>query len=82
VDEAALRRHLDEAHRQLNERDREFQLLEEELHRDHERVVTDLTEQVEAANGWAREVEEELHEMQQTRAWRVAARLRRLRGKQ
>jgi uncharacterized coiled-coil DUF342 family protein len=85
VNEQELRRHLNEAHRQMLERDNAYRFHEEELrHRDHEieqmRVqLGQLREQLAETQAWAKELETNLQEMQETRAWRLAVRLRSLR---
>jgi len=70
VDEQELRRHLDEAHRQLLERDTAFRSSEEQ--------IEELRRQLSETQAWARELESTLQEMQATRAWRFARRLGRL----
>jgi uncharacterized coiled-coil DUF342 family protein len=86
VDEQRLRRHLDEAHRQLLERDTAYRFHEEELRRrDHEiaqlrEQLEQLREQLAEAQAWARELEGNIQDMQETRAWRLAVRLRSLRS--
>jgi prefoldin subunit 5 len=84
MDEADLRRHLDEAHRQMLERDNTYRFHDEELRRrDHEieqltLQIEQLHEQLTEVQAWARELEAGNREMQATRAWRFAVRLRSL----
>ena len=66
--EAELRRHLAEAHRQLLERD--------DLYQHHEEVVQRLRAELADVRRWATELERSILEMQETRAWRWAARVR------
>jgi uncharacterized coiled-coil DUF342 family protein len=78
MNEEELRRHLDEAHRQLLERDTAFRFSEERI----ENLRTQLNETEARAReleAWARQLEAALEEMQATRAWRFAERLRSLR---
>jgi len=78
MNEQELRRHLDEAHRQLLARDTAFRFSEEQI----ESLRTQLAETEARAReleAWARELEAALEEMQATRAWRFAARVRSLR---
>jgi hypothetical protein len=72
VTEQSLRRHLDEAHRQLLERDNAYRVHEEEIER--------LREQLAQTEAWALELEANTREMQATRAWRFAVWLRSLRA--
>jgi predicted RNase H-like nuclease (RuvC/YqgF family) len=72
VNEQQLRRHLDEAHRQLLERDKAYRF--------HEEQVTQLREQLAETQAWARDLEGTVEEMKKTRAWRFAVRLRSLRA--
>lgn len=79
MNEQKLRRHLDDAHRQLLERDNVYRFHEEELRgRDHQ--IEQLREQLAETQAWAKELETTLREMQATRAWRLAVRLRSLRS--
>jgi septal ring factor EnvC (AmiA/AmiB activator) len=86
VNEQELRRHLDEAHRQLLERDHAYRFHEEEMRsRDHEieqlrQQLGQLREQLAEAQAWANELKTNMQEMQETRAWRLAVRLRSLRS--
>jgi hypothetical protein len=86
VDEQKLRRHLNEAHRQLLERDNAYRFNEEELQRrDHEieqlrRQLAHLREQHAETEAWAKELQANLRDMQETRAWRLAVWLRSLRS--
>jgi hypothetical protein len=84
VDEQQLRRHLDEAHRQLLDRDNTYRFHEDEL-RSRDRQLELLREQLRQlrkeladAQGWARELEASIQAMQRTRTWRLAERLRAL----
>ena len=86
MDEQQLRRHLEEAHRQLLDRDNTYRFHEDELRsRDHQ--IEQLGEQLRQLRGqlaqtqaWARELEASLQGLQETRAWRIAVRLRSLRS--
>jgi uncharacterized coiled-coil DUF342 family protein len=86
VYEQELRRHLDEAHRQLLERDNAYRFHEEELRgRDHQieqlrAQLEQLREQLVETQAWARELEANIRDMHETRAWRLAVRLRSLRS--
>ena len=64
MDEQELRRHLDDAHRQLLERDTAFRFSEERIEQ--------LRQQLEETQAWALELESTLEGMQATRAWRFA----------
>ena len=75
--EHELRRHLDEAHRQLLERDRDYRFHEDELERT-DREIAGLREELAKTQAWALELEATLHEQQSTRAWRFARWLGRL----
>jgi hypothetical protein len=79
VKEQELRRHLDEAHRQLLERDSAYRFHEEEL-RSRDLEIEQLREQLTKTQAWAQELEASTREMQATRAWRFAAWLRSLRA--
>jgi hypothetical protein len=93
VNEKELRRHLDEAHRQLLERDNAYRFHDEEV-RSRDMQIEELCEHLAEAEAWAHELEartQELHawaqeldantrEMQATRAWRFAVWLRSLRA--
>jgi hypothetical protein len=86
VNEQQLRRHLDEAHRQLTERDVAFRRTEEKIHRLREHQVKRLHDEVKRlhdelgeAQAWAAELHDQVTDMQGTRAWRLAVRLRSLR---
>jgi uncharacterized coiled-coil DUF342 family protein len=89
VDEQDLRRHLDEAHRQLLQRDNAYRFHEEEL-RNRDLQIEQLRQQLEGireqhakTQAWAKELEanvHEMHAMQETRAWRLALTLRSLRS--
>jgi uncharacterized coiled-coil DUF342 family protein len=70
TDPGQLRKHLDEAHKQLLERDTEYRFSEERIRQ--------LEAQLAETQEWARELEAQLQEMQSTRAWRLAVRLRSL----
>ena len=93
MDEQQLRRHLDEAHRQLLERDNSYRAHDEELRsrdaqieRLHEQLAEteawahELAARVTELQAWAQEMEESTREMQATRAWRFAVWLRSLRA--
>jgi hypothetical protein len=71
VNEQELRRHLNEAHRQLLERDNAYRVHEEELEQ--------LRVQLAKTQAWALQLETNAREMQSTRAWRFALWLRSLR---
>jgi hypothetical protein len=77
VTEEELRRHLNEAHRQMLERDNAYRFYEEELSR-RDREIEQLREQLAETQAWAKELETDLQEMQETRAWRLAVNLRSL----
>ena len=79
VSEQELRRHLDEAHRQLLERDNAYRSHEEEL-RDRDHQIEQLHERLAETQAWAKELEANVHDMHETRAWRLAVRLRSLRS--
>jgi chromosome segregation ATPase len=79
VNEQDLRRHLNEAHRQLLERDNAYRFHEEEL-RSRDQQIEQLREQLAETEAWAKQLETNIQEMQQTRAWRLAVRLRVLRS--
>jgi hypothetical protein len=74
--EEQLRRHLEQAHRQLIERDADFRQAEEDIHRLRERQVSELRAELERSQAWAAELQAAILEMQSTRAWRLATRLR------
>jgi hypothetical protein len=90
VSEQELRRYLDEAHRQLLERDNAYRRHEEELRgRSHHQIeqlrkqLGHLHERLTETEAWAKELEANVHDMkamQETRAWRLAVRLRSLRS--
>jgi peptidoglycan hydrolase CwlO-like protein len=89
VSEQELRRHLDEAHQQLLERDNAYRFHEEELRgRDHQieqlrKQLGNLHERLAETQAWAKELETNVHDMQvmqETHAWRLAVRLRSLRS--
>jgi hypothetical protein len=85
VNEQELRRHLNEAHRQMLERDHAYRFHEDELRRRDDEIeqlrvqLGQLRDQLAETQAWAKELETNLLEMQGTRAWRLAARLRSLR---
>jgi hypothetical protein len=89
VDEQQLRRQLNEAHRQILQRDNAYRFHEEEL-RNRDLQIEQLRQQLEVireehakTQAWAKELEagvHEMHAMQETRAWRLAVRLRSLRA--
>jgi hypothetical protein len=79
MSEQDLRRHLDEAHKQLLERDNAYRFHDEELRR-RDIQIEQLHKQLADTQAWAQELEENSREMQLTRAWRFAARLRSLRA--
>jgi hypothetical protein len=79
MNEQELRRHLDEAHRQLVERDTVYRFHEEKL-RSRDRHIEQLRNQLTETQTWARELETTIREMQETRVWRFAAWLRSLLG--
>jgi hypothetical protein len=89
VNEEELRRHLDEAHRQLLQRDNAYRFHEEELRsRDlqiesRDRQIAELRQEVAKLQDWAadmqsnvRALERTISEMEATIAWRVSNRLR------
>jgi hypothetical protein len=86
MSEQDLRRHLDEAHRQLLDRDNVYRFHEEELHGRDLKIgqlnlqIEQLREQLAETRAWAQELEANTREMQATRAWRLAVRLRSLRA--
>jgi hypothetical protein len=77
LNEQELRRHLDEVHRQLLERDNAYRFHEEQL-RSRDLQIEQLREQLAETQAWAQELDVTLREMQATRAWRLAVRLRSL----
>jgi uncharacterized coiled-coil DUF342 family protein len=77
LNEQELRRHLDEAHRQLLQRDNAFRFHEEEL-RNRDLRIEQLREQLMQTQAWAQELDATIREMQATRAWHLAVRLRSL----
>jgi hypothetical protein len=79
MSEQDLRRHLNEAHRQLLDRDNAYRFHDEEL-RSRDIQIEQLREQLAETQAWAQELEANTREMQATRAWRFAAWLRSLRG--
>jgi hypothetical protein len=79
VSEQELRRHLDEAHRQLLERDKVYRVHEDEL-RSRDLQIEQLREQLAETQGWAQELAAGMQEMQATRAWRLAVWFRSLRA--
>jgi hypothetical protein len=80
VNEGMLRRHLDEVHRQLLERDNVYRFHDEEL-RTRDLQIEQLRVQLEQLQAWARELEASLREMQETRGWRLVVRLRSARAR-
>jgi hypothetical protein len=83
VDEHELRRHLDEVHRQMLERDNVYRVHEEEI-RNRDRQIEQLREELAKAEDWARELEGNqlaVQELESTRTFRLAAWVRRLRGR-
>ena len=85
VNEAELRRHLDEAHRQLLDRDHAFRFHEREV-QTRDVQLEQLREEMTRIQAWAgdleksvRSLEATIREMEATRAWRFAMRLRSLR---
>jgi chromosome segregation ATPase len=79
MNEQDLRRRLDEAHRQLRDRDNAYRFHEEEL-RSRDLLIDQLREQLSETRAWAQELEANSREMQATRAWRFAVWLRSLSG--
>jgi chromosome segregation ATPase len=77
VSEQQLQDHLEEAHRQLLDRDYAYRFHEEELRR-RDQHIDQLRQHVADAQAWARELEANIQSMQETRAWRLAVRLRSL----
>jgi chromosome segregation ATPase len=85
VNEADLRRHLDEAHRQLLDRDNAFRFHEDEV-RARDVQIEQLREELDTIRAWARDLEDgvrrleaTVQEMEATLAWRLTMRLRSLR---
>ena len=82
--EEQLRRQLDEVHRQMVDRDNAYRFHEDEVRRrDHEIEQLSiqneqLREELAKLQAWAAELEGSIHEMEATRAWRLAVRLRSL----
>lgn len=87
--EQELRRYLDEAHRQLLQRDNAYRFHEEELRsRDLEiegrdRQIEELRAELDKLHAWAselegsvRRLERTIQEMEATTAWRISNRLR------
>jgi hypothetical protein len=79
VNEQELRRHLDEAHRQLLERDKLYRVHEDEL-RSRDLQIEQLRERLAETQGWAQELEAGMQEVQVTRAWRFAVWFRTVRA--
>ena len=77
VNEHELRRHLEEAHRQLLERDRAYRFHGDELQRSKDEIAA-LREELAKTQAWALELEATLLEQQSSRAWRLARWLGRL----
>jgi uncharacterized coiled-coil DUF342 family protein len=71
MNEGELRRHLDEAHRQLLERDHVYRFHEEEL-RARDREIAAIREELAKTQAWALELETTIRAQQTTRAWRFA----------
>jgi hypothetical protein len=86
MSEQDLRRHLDEAHRQLRDRDNMYRFHEDELSGRDLQIeqlnlqIEQLYEQLAEIRAWAHELEANTQEMQATRAWRFAVWLRSLSG--
>jgi chromosome segregation ATPase len=89
VDEEQLCRHLDEAHRQLLERDNAYRFHEEELRSRDLQIesrdvqIEELRQELNRLRAWASELEgsvraleRTIREMEATTAWRVSNRLR------
>jgi predicted nucleic acid-binding Zn-ribbon protein len=82
MDEQRLQRHLEEAHRQLLERDNVYRFHEEEL-QNRELQIEELEKQIVELRTWAaqlessvRRLEGTIREMEATAAWRVSNRVR------
>jgi hypothetical protein len=88
LNEQELRRHLEDVHRQMLDRDNAYRFHEEELrgrdlqveqlHQELLRVRGQLERQLAETQAWARELEASIRTMQATRAWRLAVNLRSL----
>ena len=79
VNEQELRRHLDEAHRQLLERDHAYRFHEEQL-RSRDLQIERLSGQLAKTQAWAQELDATIRRMQTTRAWRLALSYRAMRN--
>ena len=79
MNEAELRQHLADAHLQLLDRDNAFRFHEEEL-RNRDLQIEQLREELARIQVWAGELERSIREMEATKAWRFATRLRSMRN--